>query len=99
MLDFSIKQDVIKRKEEGQGNSAIGHALGLSESTVKTIWKKKDEIKASIIVYGTSQCDDRKRVWDEKLIRMKRFLILWIDRKEKEGNSMNRKKWKKGELP
>ena len=40
-LDFSIKQEVIKRKEEGQGNSAIGRALGLSESTVRTTWKKR----------------------------------------------------------
>ena len=40
-LDFSIKQEVIKRKEESQDNSAIGRALGLSESTVRAIWKNK----------------------------------------------------------
>ena len=27
------------------------------------------------------------------------FLALWIDRKEKGGSSVDRKKWKKGELP
>ena len=59
-LDFSIKQEVVKHKEEGQGNSAIGRALGLSESTVRTIWKKKDEIKASVKAYGTSQIDNCK---------------------------------------
>ena len=65
-LGFSFKQEVMKRKEEGQGNSAIG----LSESTVRTVWKKKDEIKAFVKAYGTSQCDDRKWEWDEKLIKM-----------------------------
>ena len=91
-LDFSIKQEVIKRKEEGQGDSAIGRALGLNESTVKTIWKKKDEIKALVKAYGTSQCHDCKCVWNEKLIKMERFLALSIDRKEKEGSSVDRKK-------
>ena len=69
-LDFSIKQEVIKCKEEGQGNSAIGCTLGLSESTVSTIWKTIDEIKESVKAYGTSQIDDRKRAWDEKLIKI-----------------------------
>lgn len=32
-LDFIIKQEVIKCKENGQGKSAIGCALGLSEFT------------------------------------------------------------------
>ena len=64
-LGFSTKQEVIKHKEEGQGNSAVSYILGLSESTVRTIWKKKDEIKVSFKAYGTSQCDDCKRVWDE----------------------------------
>ena len=89
-LDFSIKQEVVKRKEEGQGNSAIGRALGLSESTVRTIWKKKDEIKASVKAYSSSQTDNCKHVWDEKLIKMERFLALWIERKEKEGSSVDK---------
>ena len=94
LLDFSIKQEVVKRKEEGQGNSAIGRALGLSESTVRTIWKKKDEIKASVKAYGTSQIDNRKRAWDEKLMKMERFLALWIERKEKEGSSVDKRQIK-----
>ncbi|XP_045112523.1 tigger transposable element-derived protein 1-like [Portunus trituberculatus] len=93
-LDFSIKQEVVKRKEEGQGNSAIGRALGHSESTVRTVWKKKDEIKASVKAYGTSQIDNHKRAWDEKLIKMERFFALWIERKEKEGSSVDKRQIK-----
>ena len=66
---------------------------------MRTIWKKKDEIKASVKAYETSQCDDHKCTRNEKLIKMERFLVLWIDREEKEGSSVDRKKWKKGELP
>ena len=61
MLDFSIKQEVIKHKGKGQGNSAIGHTLGLNELTVRTIWKRKDEIKASVKAHVmiTSVCGMR----------------------------------------
>ena len=55
---------------------------------MRTIWKKINEIKAFVKAYGISQCDDRKCVWDEKFIKIERFLALWIDRKEKEGNSV-----------
>lgn len=93
-LNFTIKMEVVRLKEEGQGNSAIGRALGLSESTVRTIWKIRDEIKASVKAYGPSQIDGRKRAWDNKLIKMERLLTLWIDKKEKDGTSVDKLKIK-----
>ena len=57
----------------------------LSESTVKTIWKKKDEIKAYVNTYGTSQCDVRKCVWDEKLIKWRDSLLCGLIGKKKKA--------------
>lgn len=74
-IGLYVKRDVIKRKERGQGNSAIGRALGLSESTVRTIWKNKSEILRSIKAYGITKLDTRKRTCDERVIKMERYLI------------------------
>ena len=37
---FDIKKEVIARKQKGEGNTAIGRDLGLSQSNVRTIWHK-----------------------------------------------------------
>lgn len=67
-LSLDMKREVIKRKEAGQGNSAIGRDLKISESTVRTIWKKKDEILAAVKAYGSAKFDSRKRMSDPKVI-------------------------------
>ena len=43
-LTLETKLDVIRRKEKGQKNCDICRALGLPESTVRTILSKKDGI-------------------------------------------------------
>lgn len=90
-IGLDVKRDVIKRKEEGQGNSAIGRALGLSESTVRTIWKNKSEILRSIKAYGITKLDTRKRTRDERVIKMERYLEMWINRKEREGSAIDKR--------
>ena len=42
------KVDIIKRHEKGEKASAIGHALGMSRTTVATILKDKDRILAHV---------------------------------------------------
>ncbi|KAK3875317.1 hypothetical protein Pcinc_019811 [Petrolisthes cinctipes] len=79
------------RKEKGEGNSAIGRDLGLSESSVRTIWRKRDEIRASIKAYGVSKIDSRKQAPDSKVIKMERYLNAWISKKEREGVPENKK--------
>ena len=45
---YDIKKEVIAWKEKGEGNTAIGRDLEPSESSVRTIWRKINEIHASI---------------------------------------------------
>ena len=47
-ISFNIKKEVIARKEKGEGNTAIGRDLWLSESSVRKIWHKRDKIHASM---------------------------------------------------
>ena len=68
--------EVIKRKEGGQGNSAIGRALDLKESTVRTI-VKKEEIDKEVRIWNfyfcfivkqikiimISECNDQRNRW------------------------------------
>ena len=42
LLTHSIKLDIIKKKEQGMGNTAIGREMGLSQSTVHTVWKNRE---------------------------------------------------------
>ncbi|KAK3890069.1 hypothetical protein Pcinc_005984 [Petrolisthes cinctipes] len=90
-ISFDIKKEVISRKEKGEGNSAIGRDLGLSESSVRTIWRKRDEIRASIKAYGASKIDSRKRAPDSKVIKMERYLNAWVSKKKREGVPVNKK--------
>ena len=39
-ISFDIKKEVIARKDKGEGNTAIKRDLGLSESSVRTVWHK-----------------------------------------------------------
>ena len=47
-ISFDIKKEVIARKDKEEGNTAIGRDVELSESSVRTIWRKRNEIHASI---------------------------------------------------
>ena len=38
-LSHSIKLEIIWRKEKGEGNSKIGRDIGLSEFTLRTVYK------------------------------------------------------------
>lgn len=70
-----------KRKEK---ETAIGCLLCLAESSVRAIWCNKDEIQASIKAFGASKLDTRKHAPNDKVIKMKRYLGAWINKKDPE---------------
>ena len=59
LLTHAIKLEIIKKKEDGKGNTAIGREMGLSESTVRTVWKNREAIKKTVKAYGASALDGR----------------------------------------
>ena len=53
-ITLEQKREVIRRKDAGEGNSAIGRVMGLHEATVRTIYRKREEILKSVKAYGSS---------------------------------------------
>ena len=78
-ITLAVKREVIRRKDGGMGNSAIGRAMGLGESTVRCILKKCDEILKCIDVHRSSATDGRMRSYVcSELVKTECFLALWI---------------------
>ena len=90
-LTLELKLDVIKRKERGMRNCDICRALGLPESTVRTILLKKDAIVKCVKAYGSSSLDNRKTSNSVQLVKTERYLALWVDRRESEGADLDKK--------
>ena len=91
-ISLSVKREVIRKKDGGMGNSAIGRAMGLHESTVRCILRKREEILKCINAYGTGALDNRVRSYDcSELVKTERFLALWISRKESEGVPLDKR--------
>lgn len=86
-LSHSIKLEIIRRKEKGEGNSKIGRDMGLSESTICTVYKNKEAIKAIVKTYGASDLDKRShsKGANAAMVLMERYLVTFVMRKEKEG--------------
>ncbi|KAK4327563.1 hypothetical protein Pmani_001970 [Petrolisthes manimaculis] len=90
-ITLKVKLEVIKRKEDGQGNSDIGRNMNLGESTVRCIWKKKDEIRKAVKAYGGGSVDDRKRVNDRRVVKMEQYLASWISDRESQSIPLTKK--------
>ena len=92
LIPLDVKREVIRKKDGGKGNSAIGREMGLSESTVRTILKSRGEILKCIEAYGTSKLDGRVVAHSNaELVKTERYLALWINRKESEGVPLDKR--------
>ena len=92
-ITLDVKREVIRKKDAGMGNSAIGRAMDLHESTVRCILRKREEIIKCIEGYGTSAIDSRVRSssFSAELVKMERYLTLWVSRKESEGVALDKR--------
>ncbi|MPC57583.1 CENPB DNA-binding domain-containing protein 1 [Portunus trituberculatus] len=79
VLSLQEKAARIKRLEEGAKPSMLADEMKLSQSTVSTIWGKRDQIKeASLVVIQTGQLQ-LQRIRDPRLDRMELMLTTWIE--------------------
>ena len=91
VISIETKMEVIRRKDKGQKNCFIGRAMGLAESTVRTILGKRADIEKCYKAYGCSGFDNRKFSDSVLLVKTERFLTLFIARKDKEGVPLDKK--------
>ena len=70
-ITHEMKVEIIERKKRGEGNSAIGRAMGgLAESTVRTIWANREKIDKMRKCYGAAALDNRSRAHDPAMVVM-----------------------------
>lgn len=84
VLTIAKKMDIIKRLEEGSRPKNVAAALKLPPSTISTVWKCKDKVKASAATITDTSQLRLVRNRDNRLERMEEMLCTWIlDRNQK----------------
>ncbi|XP_068210312.1 putative CENPB DNA-binding domain-containing protein 1 [Palaemon carinicauda] len=87
MLSMKIELEIIKKYEAGIRLSAIAKEYVRSPSTIGTILKQKEAIKAITPSKGLTVFSSRKsHVQDE----MERLLLVWIKDKEMAGDTITK---------
>ena len=89
-LTLEEKKEIIRLRDEGQGGRAIGRLLGVPESTVRKIYSQREDILKSVRAYGSSVFDSRSKA-NAVLVKMERYLDVWISRKETECVPLDRR--------
>ena len=82
------KVDVIRRYERGESTAAIKLALGLPESTLRTIRKDKDKIMAAFKA-GTGGSSSRVSSGQSTfMVRLEKMIVTWMDHRKRQGLSV-----------
>ena len=85
MLTMETKLEIIKKYEDGMRLSAIAKEYGRNPSTIGTILKQKEAIKAATPSKGTTvMSSKRSHINDD----MERLLLIWIKDKEIAGDTL-----------
>ena len=85
VLSIETKQEIIEKYEKGIRLVDLAKQYGRNPSTIRTILKQKEAIKATTPSKGLSIMSKRRSsVHDE----MERLLLLWIKGKEIDGDSV-----------
>lgn len=85
-LSNTLKMEVIRKKEEGMGNTAIGREMGLAESTVRSIWKSRDAIKKTAKMDGVDAVEGHSSMSNTANILRRRILHHSSTRRRKMFN-------------
>ena len=89
-LTLKEKTEVIAKIDAGASKSATARALGLNESTIRTIYSQKDKILATVKAAGPDGASARKRTRPEARVRMEQLLETYVRRQETKAISLSR---------
>lgn len=85
MLSLETKLEIIKKYENGMRLSAIAKEYGRNPSTIGTILKQKEVIKAATPSKGITLLSRKRTPINDE---MERLLLLWIKDKEIAGDTI-----------
>ena len=87
-ITIEQKVHIIRRYERGESTNAIRLALGLPESTLRTIRKDKDKSMAAFKA-GTGVSASRVSSGQpEFMVRLEKMLVTWMDHRKRQGLSV-----------
>ena len=95
-MTLQRKMEIIKMKDDGMRNAAIARVFGLNESSVRSVLKNAESLRKMSKSYGASPFDSRKYLCSSSdlLVKMERFLMVWLTRKESEGVPVDKRQLK-----
>nr|XP_031830839.1 tigger transposable element-derived protein 1-like isoform X2 [Nomia melanderi] len=78
-ISLDMKMKILNQLEEGEKPSAIAKAYGINESTVRTVKKRKENIKSSVAsgTLTSSQCSSYTR--NPVIENMEKALMIWME--------------------
>ena len=87
---ITIKQkvDIIQWYERGETTSAIRLALGLPESTLRTIRKDKEKILAAFKAGTGSSATRVSSGQSTFMVCLEKMLVTWMDHRKRQGQSV-----------
>lgn len=85
VLSMETKREIIDKYERGVKLNDIAREYGRNPSTIGTILKQKEVIKAAKPSMGTTVMSKRRTPIHDK---MERLLLVWIKDKERTGDTL-----------
>lgn len=84
---IELKKEIIAKIEQGKRVTDVAKEYGMARTTVSSILKNKETIKAADVAKGvTSICrKQRPQILDE----MEKLLLMWIEEKKMAGDSVS----------
>ena len=84
-LTLEVKLEIINLHENGLSNSLISREKGVSESSIRTILQKREEIKQRSSNIGSFMLSSKSRQRSYSMENMERLLLIWIGDLHKKG--------------
>lgn len=85
---IKLKKELIAKWENGTRASDLAFQYGMAKSTISTILKNRDAIKAANVAKGVKILTSRKR--SSEVEEVEKLLMIWINEKQLTGDSVSK---------
>lgn len=96
VISLEIKIKILDRLRCGTGIAAAGREFNLAESTVRTIKKNEDKIRAAVAAGSSVSLKKTSHARDPDMEKMEKCLCIWVEEKSQknmplDGNAIRQK--------
>ena len=83
---IEFKKELIAKYESGVRVSVLAKEFGMAKSTISTILKNKDQLKASDVAKGSSVLSKRR---PQVLEEVEKLLLIFVNEKQLSGDTLS----------